>query len=91
MLDSEHKMMGINFKKYAEKQIIKEKSRVEKRVESLPTSDLLPWTENALYTIGRNLSTWQKTRDSASLEEARVGAEALNVILESLVKRHSNG
>jgi hypothetical protein len=84
-------MMGIKFKKYAEKQVIKEKSRVEKRVESLPTSDLLPWTENALYTIGRNLSTWQKTRDNASLEEARVGAEALHVILESLVKRHSNG
>jgi hypothetical protein len=84
-------MMGINFKKYAEKQNAKEKSRVEKRVESLPTADLLPWTENALYTIGRNLSTWQKTRDKASLEEARVGAEALHVILESLVKRHSNG
>ena len=83
--------MGISFKKYVEKQNIKEKSRVEKRVESLPTADLLPWTENALYTIGRNLSTWQKTRDAASLEEARVGAEALHVILESLVKRHSNG
>jgi hypothetical protein len=84
-------MMGINFRKYAAAQVAKEKSRVEKRVESLPTSDLLPWTENALYTIGRNLSTWQKTRDTASLEEARVGAEALHVILESLVKRHSNG
>jgi len=84
-------MMSINFRKYAAAQAAKEKSRVEKRVESLPTADLLPWTENALYTIGRNLSTWQKTRDNASLEEARVGAEALHVILESLVKRHSNG
>jgi hypothetical protein len=84
-------MIGINFRKYAAAQAAKEKSRVEKRVESLPTADLLPWTENALYTIGRNLSTWQKTRDNASLEEARVGAEALHVILESLVKRHSNG
>lgn len=91
MLDLEHKMMGISFKKYAEKQSVKEKSRIEKRVEALPTSDLLPWTENALYTIGRNLSSWQKTKDSATLEEARIGAEALHVILESLVKRHSNG
>jgi hypothetical protein len=81
-------MMGIKFRK---ENVQREKSRIEKRVETLPTADLLPWTENALYTIGRNLSTWQKTRDTASLEEARVGAEALHVILESLVKRHSNG
>jgi hypothetical protein len=90
-LDLEHKMMGISFKKYAEKQSVKEKSRIEKRVEALPTGELLPWTENALYTIGRNLSSWQKTKDAATLEEARVGAEALHVILESLVKRHANG
>ncbi len=81
-------MISINFRK---EKVQKEKSRIEKRVETLPTSDLMPWTENALYTIGRNLSTWQKTRDLASLEEARIGAEALHVILESLVKRHSNG
>jgi hypothetical protein len=81
-------MMGIKFRKRSPE---KEKSRIEKRVESLPTADLLPWTENALYTIGRNLSSWQKTKNSATLEEARIGAEALHVILESLVKRHSNG
>ena len=70
---------------------VRELTRIEKRVESLPTGELLPWTEQALYTIGRNLSTWQKTKDSASLEEARVGAEALHVILESLTKRNING
>jgi hypothetical protein len=80
--------MGIKFRK---ENVQRERSRVEKRVDSLPTSDLLPWTENALYTIGRNLSSWQKNRDAASLEEARVGAEALHVILEALVKRHANG
>ncbi len=68
----------------------KEKSKIEKRVEALPTGELLPWTENALYSIGRNLSSWQKTKDKATLEEARLGAEALHVILESLVKRHAN-
>lgn len=68
----------------------RERTRIEKRVDSLPTSELLPWTENALYTIGRNLSSWQKTKDDATLEEARVGAEALYVILESLKKRHTN-
>ena len=68
----------------------RERTRVEKRVDSLPTSELLPWTENALYTIGRNLSSWQRTQNEASLEEARVGAEALYVILEARKKRHAN-
>lgn len=68
----------------------REKTKVERRVESLPTSELLPWTENALYTIGRNLSSWQKSQDPYTLEEARVGAEALYVILETLKKRYAN-
>jgi len=83
-------ILGIRAK-HGKTQPAKEKSKIEKRVESLPTGELIPWTENALYTIGRNLSTWQKTKDMGTLEEARVGAEALHVILESLVKRHSNG
>lgn len=86
-------MMGINanaFRRRSEIKAEKEKSKIEKRVESLPTGELLPWSENALYTIGRNLSAWQKSRDQHLLEEARVGAEALHVILESLVKRHRN-
>ncbi len=68
----------------------RERTKIEKRVDSLPTSELLPWTENALYTIGRNLSSWQKTQNEATLEEARLGAEALHVILEALKKRYSN-
>jgi hypothetical protein len=68
----------------------RERTKIEKRVDSLSTSELLPWTENALYTIGRNLSYWQKTQDPYTLEEARVGAEALYVILETLKKRHAN-
>jgi hypothetical protein len=68
----------------------RERTKIEKRVDSLPTAELLPWTENALYTIGRNLSTWQRSKDDYALEEARVGAEALYVILETLKKRHAN-
>jgi hypothetical protein len=90
MLDMEHKMILRIRSKHGKTQTAKEKSKIEKRVESLPTGELLPWTENALYTIGRNLSSWQKTKDPATLEEARIGAEALHVILESLVKRHAN-
>lgn len=68
----------------------REKTRVEKRVESLPTAELLPWAEQSIYAIGRNLSVWQKTKDDYSLEEARLGAEALYVILETLGKRQTN-
>jgi len=68
----------------------RERTKIEKRVDSLPTAELLPWTENALYTIGRNLSSWQRSKDDYALEEARVGAEALYVILETLKKRHAN-
>ena len=68
----------------------RERTKIEKRVDSLPTAELLPWTENALYTIGRNLTSWQRSKDEYALEEARVGAEALYVILETLKKRHSN-
>jgi len=68
----------------------RERTKIEKRVDSLPTAELLPWTENALYTIGRNLTSWQRSKDDYALEEARVGAEALYVILETLKKRHAN-
>jgi hypothetical protein len=66
----------------------RERTKVEKRVESLPTAELLPWVENALYAIGKNLTVWQKTQDGYALEEARMGAEVLHVILETLKKRN---
>jgi len=63
------------------------RTRVEKRVDSLPTDELLSWTEQALYGIGRNLSSWQRTRDAATLEEARMGAEVLYTILQTINQR----
>ena len=65
----------------------RQKSRIERRVEALPTAELLPWTEQLVYSVGRNLSGWQKTQDSFYLEEARIAAEALYVITEALNKR----
>lgn len=79
--------MGKMFKKNNPE---RERTKIEKMVDSLPSSELLPWTENALYTIGRNLASWQKTQDPYTLEEARIGAEALHVILETLTKRYAN-
>jgi hypothetical protein len=66
------------------------RTRIEKRVESLPSAELLPWSEQAIYAVGRNLSTWQKNQDPFYLEEARVAAEALHTITEALSRRHTD-
>lgn len=68
----------------------REKTKVEKRVATLPTSELLPWSEQAIYSLGRNLSSWQKTQDSFYMEEARIAAEVVHVITEELCKRTRN-
>jgi hypothetical protein len=70
------------------KKEVREKTKIEKRVAKLSTSELLTWSDQVMYSIGRNLSSWQKTEEDFSLEEARVGAEALHAILETLKERH---
>jgi hypothetical protein len=72
------------FKKKKEE---KKKTKIEKRVEGLPTAELLSWADQAIYSIGRNLSNWQKSKDNFSLEEARIGSEVLHAIMESLNER----
>ena len=66
---------------------IKELTKVQKRVNSIPTAELVTWTDQIMYSVGRNLSAWQKSQSSFSLEEARVGAEALHAILDALSER----
>jgi len=65
----------------------RKRTKIEKRVDALPTAELLTWNEQALYSIGRNLSTWQKSHDSFYLEEARIGAEVVHAIMNSLSER----
>lgn len=68
----------------------RELTKLERRVEAMPTSELIPWTEQYLYSVGRNLSSWQKSQDIAYLEEARVAAEVVHTIVESLKRRNVN-
>lgn len=65
----------------------REVSKMQKRAAKLPASELIPWSDSVLYNIGRNLSSWQRTDAIAYLEEARVNAEALHAIIESLYTR----
>jgi hypothetical protein len=68
---------------------IKELTKVQRRVNSLPTQELLSWTDQIMYSVGRNLSAWQKTQYKDNLEEARMGAESLSAILNTLSERHN--
>lgn len=79
-------MFGLGGKKTKQE---RQKTKVEKRVESLPTSELLQWVEQALYPIGRNLSAWQKNNESVYLEEARMNAEVVYTIVETITKRQN--
>jgi hypothetical protein len=64
-----------------------QQSRVEKRVASIPTDDLVSWSEQALFGIGRHLTSWQKNRNIQDLDEAEVAAEALYAVVRELKKR----
>jgi hypothetical protein len=67
---------------------VKELTKVQRRVKSLPTPELLTWTDQIMYSVGRNLSAWQKTQYKDNLSEARLGAESLSAILDTLSERH---
>ena len=71
------------------KKVEREKTKMEKRVAKLPSVELLSWTDQAIYSLGRNLSTWQKTEDKFYLDEAKAAAEALHAIVDTLSERHS--
>jgi hypothetical protein len=65
----------------------KEKSKIEKRVETLPTAELVGWSETTLYSVSRNLSSWQSSKDPFYLKEAKLGAEALLAVVNTLSER----
>lgn len=80
--------MGQNMKIFNRKsKNVKELSKVRRRVATLPTGELLGWTDQIIYSVGRNLSAWQKTQNKSSLDEAQLGAEALHAILDTLKER----
>lgn len=66
-------------------------TKLQQRVEKIGTTDLVTWSENALYVIGKNLTHWQRTHEAELLEEAHMGAEALIAITTELKKRDANG
>lgn len=67
--------------------ITKELTKVQRRVKTLPTVELVSWTDQIMYSIGKNLSAWQRSGNQDTLEEARLGGESLHAILDTLKER----
>jgi hypothetical protein len=80
--------MMISWKKKAGPQ--PQQSKLEKRVAMISTPDLVTWAENALFVIGKETTGWMRSKDSALLDEALVGAEALTAILNELKRRDND-
>jgi hypothetical protein len=62
-------------------------SKLERRVASISTPELVVWGENALFAIGKHLVHGSRNGDEAMLSEAEMGAEALLAITRELKKR----
>lgn len=62
--------------------------RARKRAARIATPDLVSWTDQALFGLGRNVDAYRRSGDVASLTEALEGAVALRAVLEELVVRN---
>lgn len=68
----------------------REPTKAEKRAASLPTYELVSWADQCCSDVGRLLLDW--SRDAARgelLAEARLGADALVVLVEELQRREA--
>lgn len=61
--------------------------KVAKRVSRIPTAELAMWTDQAIFELGRCLSSFEKTREPYYLTEALTGAEALHAVVDEYTKR----
>jgi hypothetical protein len=62
-------------------------TRIEKRVATLSTPDLLSWMEQSMYTIGKLVTTWQKSPNEALIDEVVMGTEVFHAIAKELKQR----
>lgn len=61
--------------------------RLEQRVASMGTHELVDWAESAIGGVGRAFGDWTRSGEPNGLDEARVGAAALLTVLEELHQR----
>ena len=61
--------------------------KISRRVASMSRSDLVAWSDQALYAVGRNLTAYQREPLPEYLQEAQTGAQALLAIVEEIKRR----
>lgn len=67
-----------------------QRTKLQNRVASVATTELVWWAENAMAQIGRNVVHHQRDGIEALLE-AEEGAEALLAIVQELKERAKHG
>lgn len=65
-------------------------TQLERRVANIATPDLITWSENALYVLGKELTSYLRDHGSHHIDEAELGAEALLAITRELKRRSKN-
>jgi chloramphenicol 3-O-phosphotransferase len=78
--------MGLKFweRKPLEKPFSEKLSR---RVSKIPTADLSMWIEQALSETNRSMSAYLSSGNNIHLDDALVGAEAINALVSELHRR----
>ena len=67
---------------------VRERTRAERRAAMLPTQELLDWADQSLYTMAKYLSQYRAAPDeTVLLQEALIGAEALQAVLAEVSRR----
>jgi hypothetical protein len=61
--------------------------KIAKRVKKIPTGELDLWADQSLIELGKCLSMYGRSQDSAYLKEALTGAEAIHAIIDELHTR----
>lgn len=61
--------------------------KIVKRVQKIPTGELVLWVDQSMYNLGKCLTQFEKTRDLNVLKEALTGAEAIHAVVDELHTR----
>jgi phosphoribosylpyrophosphate synthetase len=62
-------------------------TKIQKRIASISTPELVTWVETHLYIIGKETTGWLKTKESFLLDDSISASETLVDILKELKKR----
>lgn len=62
-------------------------SKLARRIQALPTSELIPWAETCLYDAGRCLSEYRKSGEAFWLTDAEQATDTLHLLVSEIKGR----